>query len=521
MIPAPHTHDLQGDVKGSSSRARGSGAHERSGGTPGRSHNCQGCGKDFVRGGIQTARVSVCPRCVREGQTSWRERLPKLGPALPAKPLDDTWFAEHGVAPEVRDARGYVAYHAGDPLVERILDAYVNARKRSGFVRRVVAQQPGILFYKHAPPFLGIPQPTPQLRPANPVHTGATTFHPAHEPGAHWKTGNPMWCDPVNGDCSVPHASRPEPAKYVFVGDAKHLDVNPLAVHKIRRAERVFFGIEGSIKADAMLSAGEAVFSVAAVGLWDAPELRLFAARYLRRKRIYIVPDADWFDNPQVITHALLCRTFLRNGLGLEAEIASPPVAWWHERAAAGYKHDKGIDDFLAQRGRMDELDVVVRDPPPNLAAWLWTQDQAARIDRKRRNARLLEGLALHAGRDGRVAYLGLRKCARVMGINGNTGRPYSHVAARRALQDLHEMGAFAVEDGSLETILQTWREFQPGAGWIDRYGGMDFADRPTLTLKEDLRVNYTDPVPLAQYEQPFTLAARPRYGRSHRQARR
>jgi hypothetical protein len=69
----------------------------------------------------------------------------------------------------------------------------------------------------------------------------------------------------------------PDGAKYVFPKGskyAKRIDMHPLAVGLLRDAKRIYFGLEGCIKADAMLSAilrsreKASVLSVPSVTLW-------------------------------------------------------------------------------------------------------------------------------------------------------------------------------------------------------------------------------------------------------------
>ena len=77
---------------------------------------------------------------------------------------------------------------------------------------------------------------------------------------------------------------------------ASRIDVHPLAVAKILTDPVVFFGIEGCMKADAILSAGGSVFSVPSVSLWGCRELESFVFAYLIRepdqpKTVIIVPD--------------------------------------------------------------------------------------------------------------------------------------------------------------------------------------------------------------------------------------
>lgn len=70
--------------------------------------------------------------------------------------------------------------------------------------------------------------------------------------------------------------------------------------------------LEGTLKNDAVLSRGEAVFSVPSVTLWDYRELQAFTRTFLEGKTIFIVPDADWFENSPVDRHARLVRSLIR-----------------------------------------------------------------------------------------------------------------------------------------------------------------------------------------------------------------
>jgi hypothetical protein len=63
---------------------------------------------------------------------------------------------------------------------------------------------------------------------------------------------------------------------------ARRLDVHRMAWERFAETDRVYFGIEGCLKADSILSAiiregrNESVFSVPSVSLWAAPELDSF-----------------------------------------------------------------------------------------------------------------------------------------------------------------------------------------------------------------------------------------------------
>lgn len=132
--------------------------------------------------------------------------------------------------------------------------------------------------------------------------------------------------------------------KDASVNYAKRIDVHPFVLPMFEKAERVFFCIEGCIKADAVLSAGEAVFSVPSVTLWEAPEdeLQEFAAVYLHGKTVIIVPDSDWHENGAVLTQAMLVRSALRR-MSVRAIVAAPP----NLDSPDPKKRKQGVDDFL------------------------------------------------------------------------------------------------------------------------------------------------------------------------------
>ena len=63
---------------------------------------------------------------------------------------------------------------------------------------------------------------------------------------------------------------------------------------------------------------------------------------------VFVVPDADWIDNPMVDWQALLVRTYLREALGDSmVYIAAPPVEFYECHRGA----KKGVDDWLGTNG--------------------------------------------------------------------------------------------------------------------------------------------------------------------------
>ena len=287
------------------------------------------------------------------------------------------------------------------------------------------------------------------------------------------------WHNGVNVAGRHVHSSKrkDESANY-----AKRLDVHPFALEKFEQAERVFFVIEGCIKADAVLSTGEAVFSVPSVTLWDAPELPQFIEAYLQGKEVVIVPDADWFENAAVKRQAMLCRSFLRSQ-GLRALVAAPPIE--------GVKDEiKGVDDYLAAGNSLDDLVVIDREVEVDYLEWLKGQAPtkvlygrrgplelrrqlpgSRRRDGRKRSAEVVEALALHADDDGTFSS-SLGTLARVVGMHRKR--------VPRGLNDLVESGAATI-DKPLATQSGVHR-----GNYYDRT--LEWVDRPTITVHPDLR---------------------------------
>jgi hypothetical protein len=181
----------------------------------------------------------------------------------------------------------------------------------------------------------------------------------------------------------------------------KRIDVHPLARDLFTDAQVVFLVIEGKLKNDALLTAiletglPAAVANVPSVTMWEAIEFERVAATW-RDKRVVVVPDADWFLNPNVDFQALLLRTRLRR-LRVATHIAAPPEEGLDAKI-------KGVDDFLAAGGSLGDL--VVRDveaPNTNVKAGQKRQLRGRRKDLVARDAEALEALSIHAGALGRL----------------------------------------------------------------------------------------------------------------------
>jgi hypothetical protein len=316
------------------------------------------------------------------------------------------FYDEHAISTRIGQARPYARYERGDP--ERIVrKAWPQSPQ---FAARIANQGSGIVISRYGPSYMKLPHVPAELRPNSPVVTSSHWHYHGdvseidliipssgkHLPRKHRHAPDDMerHIAKVHGGVNTNEVHLDENrAKYVFPTGrgARRLDEHPNAWPLFRDPRRVFFVIEGCIKADAVLSAGEAVFSVPSVTLWRAPELDEFAPR-LRGVLVYIVPDSDWYGNDAVLTQAMFCRSYLRR-LGVNTHIAAPPPA------PDGGK--RGIDDHLHHGGALSQLEVLEREAGYGLAEFI-ADNRKWRKDKVVRGAEVLESLALHAGSDTR-----------------------------------------------------------------------------------------------------------------------
>jgi hypothetical protein len=191
-------------------------------------------------------------------------------------------------------------------------------------------------------------------------------------------------------------------------GMAMRIDVHPAAMVKIRKEDVVFFGIEGCLKADAILTAGGAVFSVPSVTLWQTPALPEFARRYLKGKTVIVVPDADGVTNNKVIVQALLCKSYLERHGVHGAYVAAPPLSPEGKILTTPDGSElKGVDDWLGVGcGTLEELAVQTRVAPvlkhKEYLSRFNLREYGMYEKSKRGMLGALEGLALHHDRKGR-----------------------------------------------------------------------------------------------------------------------
>lgn len=150
---------------------------------------------------------------------------------------------------------------------------------------------------------------------------------------------------------------------------ANRFDVHPWALERLRGAELVYLVLEGTPKADAVLTQiladdlNASVCDVPSVTLWKDPGLGRIAERFFRGKRIVIVVDADYHENSRVVRQALMLRTRLDHDYGISC-VAAPP----DHRDENGKLRYKGVDDFLFAGGKLHELVVFDRTAPFSFA---------------------------------------------------------------------------------------------------------------------------------------------------------
>jgi hypothetical protein len=305
----------------------------------------------------------------------------------------------------------------------------------------------------------------------------------------------------------------------------KRLDMHPRSLNRMlhrhlrEQQDRVFFVIEGAVKADALMDAGEVSFDVPSVTLWDSPDLEPFAREYLRGVPTYITPDSDWASNPQVATQAFAAKLALER-YGAIAYVAAPTpsrssklCAHGRPRRSCKEHRKRGVDDFLGDGRRVDDMTVLARTPSAEFETWSWRRLNVDPGDLRERKADslILRWMTLHAADDGAVA-LSARQVMRY-----TVGAEVKTVKSRRRRETIQVESAGRVnravrrllEGGELETL----DELRFGARfWFDNRGAAhpsgDDWDRipddgknrlPVFTIRKDLRAD-SEPVRLGEF---------------------
>jgi hypothetical protein len=270
---------------------------------------------------------------------------------------------------------------------------------------------------------------------------------------------------------------------------ARRLDMHPMAADRLEAAEVVYFGIEGCLKADSILSAiieedrPESVFSVPSVSLWAASEFDSFVPR-LRGKTVVVVPDGDWYTKDQVLLHARFAQRYLTHR-GINAVVAAPP-------RASGLK---GVDDFLGKGGRLDDLEVLDRAPSERIPEILEYRRGHARADAMRNVTRMIYDLAYFADKDGYVQ-VGLRTFGKILKL--------SPKAAGDRLKTMRDWAWIEIEQQSAEGEWEPVQEKIPTkSGYVSRgrywNGPEQFKRKTRVRVIEEFRCEDLAPVPLEE----------------------
>ena len=135
----------------------------------------------------------------------------------------------------------------------------------------------------------------------------------------------------------------------------QHLDVHPLARPMIAAGRPIYFCLEGSFKADAVLSQGAASISSTSVTTWENRDLRRLLPVLRDAPRVFVVPDSDFYASDK-----------------MDEDMFNPAVVWQTRRAAQwlaakgvntiiavpwlGTAEKTGVDDFLGMGHGLDEL---------------------------------------------------------------------------------------------------------------------------------------------------------------------
>jgi hypothetical protein len=456
--------------------------------------------------------------------------MPKLTPD------DPRFWKAHGISPKVRRRRGYHRYEKGDPE-ELLYAAWPDEVNRHLIDSKIAPAGAGWIIPRRPPPGLDLEDVYAELRPNNPVMIDCHDHYHGRRPlteEEHKKLKGEWVMDAwearrhinksfkkgghggKNREDVHPYVHK---AKYVLPkgdGRAKRIDCHPLAAERLANAERIYFGIEGCLKADAILTAiretGEkaSVMSVPSVTLWpwqeeegDLSELERVAMRHYRGRQILLVPDADWKNNVMVYRQAFLFRSYLER-LEIDAHVLAPPLAKDAEFDEDGKPRLNGADDNLGAGGKLGDF-VVVDRPVPDIVAYIQKQELQP-LGIKRHGADLLKTLALHSGMDigedgktpiwtnnGTVSY-SLATIGKILGMSPRT--------AQRTMKKLCKNGYVTLVEGS-EKIDEGWArkgkllsedeqepELDKSGFPLDKtvyWQDWDYVKRPTYLLPEEI----------------------------------
>lgn len=469
----------------------------------------------------------------------------------PPASQDPLFFARKGISRLVQEKRPYLTWRSAQELKDFCRDYQLADRQHAAKVANqcptglIICRSFGGTAFDHDPRWPSTY--LPELRSDTPVVTsGHWHCHPSTYPDfENWPTypksgkrlprAYVLPPDKAEKHIAKRHAGvnreevhyTPNIAKYQFFpgAGAKVIDVHPLALASLFVADRIYFGLEGCIKADAILSQllshcssisdycaripRSSVVSVPSVTLWDAEELepwiQLFPNDVYRNAgrptpEIVLVCDADHHKNPLVRQQTLLLRSRARLS-GLQVVIAAPPRCTPGEGRHIDCEGDSkcpwnGADDYLGPvelggyGGSLEDLVVLEREAP-DLGAWMLEQKfRGRREDAIRRNAKFLAGLALHAANETTEAlqegqYRGsIRSISRATGLHVKAGERAARDLVVNGVINVTSSDGLATGVNALEMSTRKYRSPSTGK-WTTSF---DWEDNPTFTVPKQLR---------------------------------
>lgn len=233
---------------------------------------------------------------------------------------------------------------------------------------------------------------------------------------------------------------------------------------------RVYFVMEGQIKADAVLSQVKkedpkaAVVSVPSVTAWNEKEVAWATDKYFKGRDVVLIPDADGVTNDAVVKQAKTLQGRMLNGGAGTVTVASPPLIknkrgqlevediWYPTGVKDGRK---GVDDHIGL-GKGTLGDLTFNDTPrPKFDLSKETGTKKLRSNSVKNAETTLEALSDLAGENGtgRISKKAISK---------TTGLPESSV--HDALKTLEKKGYIkrydifdpkALENGRREPTME------------------------------------------------------------------
>jgi hypothetical protein len=486
-------------------------------------------------------------------------------------------FASRAVSPDVAEERGYRCYlaHDLDPIYQadgRLLTGTYEKRgerkRLEDWVRDKGSRSHGWVMPKRALPASTFDAPLAQLRPDDPVpgipyghdHNGMQHLHEdcpcgirrhsekwldrwpiygyepalgdyerdAHENGKMHRKPDGTLYTPLDG----PHRHVPASKYLIPPGPhGKRWDTHPrCTTDRFLAAERVFVHLEGTLKCDSLVSAGEVAIDVPSVTMWardagdesaaDYPDVSGFWAEYRGQAQaddllrfvdvcvtapVIVVCDSDWHHNAEVATQAFCLRDWFRER-GLNCLVAAPeegPRLYTDPRTGHAVMKKVGSDDFFGRDndypdGTPDTLVGIEPVDVPGLVAFS-RQYEKARTPGGRRHPVATRELDLEV----------LHWYATHSTATGHVKRPATTIARRLGVSDdavydatvrLAEAGALKIEGQyaplvDTRLILEKRRRAKDRQRRTRNLGRGQAGPTATIRLRDDLRPRVETPL--------------------------